>query len=68
LWQIPLSGGALQWFSAAGNQVRNPNFSRNGKAMAWMQSSVHAFIWRVVLKATAAAAAVSACVPTPFIA
>jgi len=68
LWTVPLSGGALQWFSAAGNQVRNPNFSRNGKAMAWMQSTDNADIWRVELKANAAPAAVSANEPTPVIA
>lgn len=68
LWEIPLSGGALQWFSAAGNQARNPNFSRNGKAMAWMQSTDNADIWRVELKANAAPAVISTNEPTPVIA
>ncbi len=33
LWEVRVNGGALQLFSAAGNQVRNSNFSRNGQAI-----------------------------------
>ena len=67
LWEVPLSGGALQCISAAGNRVRRPNFSQNGKAMAWMQSSDNADIWRIELKAQASPAAISANAPTPII-
>ncbi len=67
LWEIPVSGGVLQLFSAAGNQVRKPNFSQNGKAMAWMQSTDNADIWRVELKAKASPTTISTSDPTPVV-
>jgi Tol biopolymer transport system component/DNA-binding winged helix-turn-helix (wHTH) protein len=68
LWQIPISGGALQWFSPAGNQARKPNFSQNGKAMAWMQSTDNIDVWRVELKPKASPTVISANDPSPVIA
>ena len=74
LWEVPVNGGPLQLFSAAGNQVRNPNFSRNGKAMAWMQSTDNTDIWRVELTTAPAStagistAAISTNAPMPVVA